>query len=361
MTLLSKYLIKQNLFLLLTILLIGTGIYLLTDLFDRIDDFLETKMSFFAIVAYFVIKIPIIISQILPAVFLIALIIQLNLLTKNKELVALHAGGISPMVLVKFVLLYGLFWAVCQFTFSEVIGVKGDRLAVEIWKEQVRGQDLKGRSVSNLWFIDKSRFFYVSKAYPELAQGEHLRVYILDDDGVTVQEILQAPRFTIEDKNWKLTGASRITVGKLTVEQLPEVTVPIKNNLRAFLLTDAATPPEQLPLWELGSTIKRLEKAGISVEALLTVWHNKLSYACSLIVMGLLGLAISQRTQNIYKGVGLGLLCIFIFYAANTFCNSMGKKGILAPIVGAWATDVVAISLLILILIAPLVQIKKAG
>ena len=103
MTLLSKYLIKQNLFLLLTILLIGTGIYLLTDLFDRIDDFLETKMSFFAIVAYFVIKIPIIISQILPAVFLIALIIQLNLLTKNKELVALHAGGISPMVLVKFV------------------------------------------------------------------------------------------------------------------------------------------------------------------------------------------------------------------------------------------------------------------
>ncbi len=40
MSLLTRYLVRNNLFLLFVILLIGTGLYVLTDLFERLDYFL---------------------------------------------------------------------------------------------------------------------------------------------------------------------------------------------------------------------------------------------------------------------------------------------------------------------------------
>ena len=102
MTLLSRYLIRQNLFLLFAILLMSTGLYLLTDFFERLDNFLESGTSAKMVLIFFSVKIPLIISQILPAVFMLAMVAQMNFLQRSRELIALTAGGISPMALVRF-------------------------------------------------------------------------------------------------------------------------------------------------------------------------------------------------------------------------------------------------------------------
>ena len=95
MSLMSRYLLRQNLFLMFMVLGVGIGLYLLSDLFDRLDDFLEAGVSAKVAITYFVVKTPLIISQILPAVFLIACILQLCIMARSRELVALQAGGIS--------------------------------------------------------------------------------------------------------------------------------------------------------------------------------------------------------------------------------------------------------------------------
>ena len=96
MTLLTRYLLRNNLFLLFAILLIGTGLYVLTDLFERLDYFLDASFGLFSILWFYSLKIPFIAGQILPAVFLIAIIVQFSLMAKARELVALQSGGVSP-------------------------------------------------------------------------------------------------------------------------------------------------------------------------------------------------------------------------------------------------------------------------
>ena len=108
MSLLTRYLLRQNLFLNLTILFAGTCLYLLTDLFERLENFIDAEVSLGLMATFFAMKIPMIISQILPAVFLLAFVIQLNILDRTKELMALQAGGVSPFVLLRFILLYGV-------------------------------------------------------------------------------------------------------------------------------------------------------------------------------------------------------------------------------------------------------------
>ena len=103
MTILYRYLAKQSLFLLFVILLAGTGIYAITDLFENLDHFLENDTGILIVALYIGLKIPNIISQILPAVFFVATILQLNILERSNELTAIRAGGISPSIIIKFI------------------------------------------------------------------------------------------------------------------------------------------------------------------------------------------------------------------------------------------------------------------
>ena len=58
------------------------------------------------------------------------------------------------------------------------------------------------------------------------------------------------------------------------------------------------------------------------------------------IIMGFLALIVSRLTPNIYKAIVLSLVIVFFYYTANTLCGSMGEKGLLSPIVGAWFADI---------------------
>lgn len=346
MKLLPLYLMRQNLFLVLTVLLVGTGLYLLTDLFDRMDEFLDAGIGLSGMLLYFAVKTPSIISQILPAVFLLALVVQLNILERSRELVAIQAGGISYLVLVRFILIYGLVWSGGQLFFSQVAGVQGDRIAGRIWQEEVRGKDLAKRTqVRGLWFTDRDRVLRIGQASPQLKTGTDLLVYDINPAGTGIDAIIQAASFTIHDDFWLLRGVTRLLPASFVREQHTEYRLPITEDLKAFQATESSFHASQLPLWEFGDVIERLQSTGSNVEALRTQWHGKLAYAFSLVVMGLLGLMLSQLTPNVYKAVGGALLCVFLFHALNTFCSSMGEKGILSPPAGAWFADIFVFSL----------------
>jgi lipopolysaccharide export system permease protein len=339
-TILARHLLRQNLFLVLTILLAGTGIYLLTDLFERLDNFLEAGVSLGLIVGFFLLKLPIIISRILPAVFLLALVIQMNLLHRSREQMALEAGGVSPFVLLRFVLVYGLLWACGQFFFSQFLGVAGDRIATDIWQTNIHGSNSSSILLENRWLANDNRLIHFGRAIPALKSGQDLLVYTLDDSGIGIEEILRAKHFAIKARQWDLQEVVRLTPKTFTSEKLDTHILPIRQDIAELqFLTRAGLKGSQLPFWELYATINRLEAAGSNVEALRTIWHSQLAYAASIILMGLLAIVLSGLIQNIYKVIGASLLTIFLVYSLNTFCGTLGEKGLASPALGAWFAD----------------------
>lgn len=363
MSLLTRYLLRQNLFLNLTILFAGTCLYLLTDLFERLENFMDAGASLGLMATFFALKIPMIISQILPAVFLLAFVIQLNILDRTKELMALYAGGVSPFVLLRFIIVYGILWAVGQFFFAQVLGVTGDRVASTIWQSDIRGNDTQTITLRNRWLTDyrgdRARVIHIGMAVPNKEEGSDLLVYLLDNSGVKIDEIIRAESFTIEEKHWNLKGVTRQSPASFSTVELEELVLPIRQNLKGFQLFERhGSKPSQLPLWELGTNIKQLERTGSNVETLRTAWHVKLSYAASIVVMGLLALVVSRLTPNIYKAVGISLLLVFVFYSINTFCVTLGEKGLVSPIIAGWFADALLFTLSLLWLITPWLRQK---
>lgn len=159
MSLLFRYLTKNNAMILLPTLAVGIGLYVLTDLFERLDNFIEAGLSVGMVLTYFVVKMPLVIRRSCPVIFLLSTVIQLCIMARSRELTALQAGGISLGVVANSMILCGIFWGGVQLGFSEYLGVAGERescphLAGRGPQEEPRGNGAEGCLVYG-WGLDR--------------------------------------------------------------------------------------------------------------------------------------------------------------------------------------------------------------
>lgn len=341
MTLLNRYLCKRNLFLLVSILFMATGIYILADLFQLMDNFWSAGLGIGSIAIYFIAKMPMIISQVLPAVFLLSVVVQLSLMNKNREDVALQAGGVSPVRMVKFVLFYGLAWALIQLVFSQALGVYGERTASQLYAKEVKGRNDDSYFIEGLWFTKTPFVVRMGKAWPNQERANEVYVYHLTADGLGIENTYYAKSARSSKKDWILQNVEVVTPPKYSFSKEEQVALPIGQNLHAFKGYERKSSNSEMEIRDLWDNIKRLEAAGTNVEAMRTNFHSRFAYAFSIVAMGLLGLVITMRTSNIYMAVILSLICTFAYYVLNTILTTMGESGKIIPYIAVWTTNVI--------------------
>ncbi len=341
MTLLHRYLLRQNLLLLLACMGVGIGTYILVDVFDRLDDFIEAGLGLRTIFTYFLVKIPLIISQILPAVFLLALLLQLGLMARNREMLALQAHGVAFGRLVLFFVLYALIMSLIQLAFSQLVGVYGEQEAGRIWKEDVRKRQMDRRVLENVWLKEGRYVVKLDKTVPSRQKGEGITVYLLAEEAMAWEQIIRARLFQGSTNGWQLFDVEILNPSGFVVEQREDLHLPLHLDLTAFVAMDPHRDPSQLPLWQLGRIIQELKISGSNVEALRSVYHFKIAYAFSLLVMCLLALSLATVQQNIFVNVLAGLVLTFVYYGLTIVFVSAGQKGFMPAIAAAWIGNVI--------------------
>ncbi|XXJ19645.1 LptF/LptG family permease [Desulfovibrio caledoniensis] len=333
---LSRYLIRQNLYLMAICLTVGTSLYLLSDIFDRLDDFIRAELSAQTILFYFIVKIPLIVSQLMPAVFLLAMVVQLGVLSRSREMLALRAGGVSFAWFIRFFIVYALIWSAGQLVFSQFLGVFGEQEANRIWKEDVRKRQLDELTIRDLWFRDGPFIVLAKEAQPSKSRASDITVYEFTTDNQELIRILNAKKALIDDHGWGLLDVHELDTRTFVTVDRPSQFLSVRQNLSAYAAVELKGDTAQLPLFELSRAIKRLQESGSNVEILQTVWHSKLSYAFSIVVMALLALTLVTFSENVYANIGLSLILIFIQYGVHVVGATAGEKGVLPPIMAAW-------------------------
>lgn len=340
MTLLSRYILRQNAFLLLLMCVIGLGIYVFIDLFDRLDNFLEAGVGAASIGVYYLYSLPFILAQIFPAVFLLALMIQLGLMLRSRELLALEACAVSMGSIVKAVLGLAAILCVVQFLFSQVLGANGHKAASRIWDEEVRNRQTVSKVLRNVWFREGRTLAHMGSVVPSARTGEDLELYVLESgDSGRIREILRAKAFQVTEMGWELASVIRDVPGAFTQDTLPSLRVDLKTDVRGFLTVDPKANLDSLPFWHLGREIGRLRDSGSNLERLLTAWHMKFAYPCSVLVMALVALAILSVFGSLYVIIPAGLVVTFCYHGLFMVFVSAGEKGLLPPVVAAWAAN----------------------
>ncbi|MDZ7761208.1 MAG: LptF/LptG family permease [Desulfovermiculus sp.] len=350
MRIINRYLLWNNVLVMGICLLTCAGIYLLVDVFDRLDRMLEYGASGWEIGVYFGAKIPLILSQILPGVVFLSLAIQISGMHKRREITALEAGGVSFFRLALFVFLLGVFWTGTQVVFSQALGVPGQKMSERVWDSLGEKRGQQESRLFDVWVRDQEFVVHLDTVWPEQQNAAGIRLYDLGQGFMDLRRMVRAEFLRVTGGSWQLRDVQVFDPQTFEYSNQDAMTLPIALDLSSMQIASEDIDPEEMSLWELSAHIDRLRDSGTNVEVLRTAWHLKLSYAFSALVLSVVALVLTRRWENPLLIISIGLGVIFLLFSVHTLGGTWGESGALPPWLGAWLGNMLVGSLAITVL-----------
>jgi lipopolysaccharide export system permease protein len=321
-------------------------IWIMVDLYGNIDDFLEHRTNVFKILYFYLLQVPNMLVQVLPAALLFSVLWTLLSLNRRCELVAFQSGGMAPLWLFSPFFAFAVIWMlILAFDLNWPAAraeVTSERLLL-----QVKGQYAKSNVFVNLPYIDKvnHRIWFFESLDTNQNTAKNLTITQEDAQGHDMM-IYGAHEAMWTGEFWRLSGVKKIVYeangdvqsqGLYEEMDMPDLTTPPKQ------LSLIVSPPEQLTLAQLSEYIKTSTSSQDNLAKYRTEWWYRVLYPFSLIVLMLFALLQGMRTdrRNAVAGV-FGVILVLLAYimVMNVFMAA-GRFNRLPPFVAVIATEVI--------------------
>jgi lipopolysaccharide export system permease protein len=96
MSIVARYLLGQYLRVLALTMIAATTLFLVVDAADRVTSYSQYAPTAGSLLRYYVFRLPRVLTDVYPAVSLLAVLLSLGLLERRRELMALRACGVGP-------------------------------------------------------------------------------------------------------------------------------------------------------------------------------------------------------------------------------------------------------------------------
>ncbi|NLH49430.1 MAG: LPS export ABC transporter permease LptG [Myxococcales bacterium] len=341
MSILTRYVSREFLKLFALCLTALILIYLVFDFIDRAGNFFRGDPSLLHVLLYYVYKIPTIVFQLVPVSVLLAVLLNLANMSRNSEITAMKAGGVSVPRLVAPLVLLSVLIAGGALAVNEFVVPAATTQMKYIQTVHIKGQDwrIKLRD-KNLWYKSPGAIYHIRNFDPALGRLEGLQVFRFNDR-FALTERLDAESAQWANGRWLAFNGIRraFAAGALTAEtpfaetglELPETPDRLKVYKR---------DPEQMSFRELSGYVRELRTEGYDVRKYEVDLHGKISFALVTVIMALLGIpwAIkSGRQGGVAFGIGVAVIIGVAYWIVLGFSLALGRSGALPVIVSAWA------------------------
>jgi lipopolysaccharide export system permease protein len=346
MKIIDKYLVKQFLQTVLFGLLAFTFIFVVIDMVEKVDDFIDQNASFGIILHYYVVFIPEIIKLMTPVAVLFAALFTAGKIANLSELTAIKASGVSLYRFMLPFLITTFFICIVSIYFAGYVVPMANKTKISIEMNNLnKGSAFAG---SNIFFQD-SRTRIVNISFFDAVSNNANRISIQDFDKKDITKMLariDALRLVYDTLNghWiALDGVKRnIFDAQQTAEYFDSLTITDLNFLPADLLTKQQKP-EEMNLDELKELIRSQERAGNDPTRTLIEYYSRFSFPAASLVCIIFGLPISanKRRGGLAVQVGMNILITFIYLSFMKISQAFGKNGALDPLITAWFANLI--------------------
>lgn len=323
-------------------------IYLSIDFFQRIDNFIEDGTAPALIAAYFLYKIPLIVSQITPIAVLLGVLSAFGLMAKNNEITALKSGGISLHYLLLPVVVIGICLTLVLFVFSEVVVpisvVKANRI-----EEMQSGAAMKTSRGKNIWIRGDQSITHISYYNPadQVLSGISIAYF---NKNFSLTRRINARSGKYIDGNWVFFDCL-IQQHLDSPEEDHEVLFKEENicqiDLQPADLVRVEKESEEMPFYDLYQYIQKVENEGYDASKYRVDFYAKTAFPCICFILSLFGagLALKGSTkEGMMISFAYGILTVFIYWSFYSFCLSLGYGNVLPPMLSAWIANLIFIS-----------------
>ncbi|MBI2524828.1 MAG: LPS export ABC transporter permease LptG [Candidatus Rokubacteria bacterium] len=344
--LLDRYLLREYLKFLGIGLAIGAVLFVVVDLLQTLDRFLRVKPPLAYILQHFAFRLPGALYDGLPIVVLMATVFLFLSLTRQRELDALKAAGVSLYRVSLPVLLLTAGVSLGAVTFQETLLPGLNARAEEVDRVKIRGglpRHLQKRN--QIWYRSSdTRFFRMELLDPVEQSAEGLLVLEIDPS-FRLTTRLDARKARWRGSAWELSdGVLREITGQNRVESqaFTRTTAQMPETMDDF--TSVQKPPDAMSFRELRSYVTKLQESGHHVGKYVVGLYSKLSFPVIHVIMALVAIPfalVAPRSGGRAAGVGVALVISVGYWVVHSMALAFAKADLLPPILAAWTANIV--------------------
>lgn len=336
-------------------LLVFVTIFLAVDFLSFAVRFADAGTD--ALIRYYSYFTPSIIYQLLPVACLLATVFTLSTLNRNSELVALYSVGMSlARVSAPILVLVALISAFSFWLSDRVLPRFEQKKNYVYYVELKKTPGLYSTVTTNrIWYRSENVLFNIKTLNAEEAKAQGLTLYYFDPAWNLVQQIT-AENVELDGSEWKL---SKGTVTLFLEDSSFPLTKTfdskvIQLNEDVADLQSSARASDIMSLKELRKFIAKNKEAGLDTLRYEVDYQAKFGFAFAAFVMSLMGIPFSvknQRSGGAFLNIGICVGLAFLYWASYSSSITLGKHGVLYPVVAAWAPNLIMLFLAIFFLL----------
>jgi LPS export ABC transporter permease LptF/LPS export ABC transporter permease LptG len=313
--------------------------------FELLDDIARHRVPFLIVVDYFRYLTPYLIYNLAPLAALVAVLVTLGVMSKNNEIVACKASGISLYRLSVPLLFAGLALASSMIMLDETYLPYANQRQ-DALRNQIKGRPPQTYTQPQRWIFGENAKIYNYDLF-DPAQNLFGGLSVIEiDPTFQIRRRVFATRATWSDsqKLWVLEGGwvRDFADGAITrYDRFPVTSLPELSEPPTYFHREVRQA-SQMSLGTLRRYIDELHKAGFDVATLTVQWHVKLAFPLIAPIIMLLAIpfALLVGTRGAVGGVALGVAIGIIYWTAARLLEAMGGVGQLPPFLAAWSTDI---------------------
>jgi len=342
----DRYLIRQYLGFLGIGALVGAVLIAVVDLLQTLDRFLRAKPPFTTILEHFLYRMPGELYKGLPMIVLIATVFMFLSLTRQRELDAFKAAGISLYRASLPILLVAAGISVMAVIFQETALPDINAKAEEVDRVKIRGQLPRHlQRQTQIWYRSSdTRFFRMALLDPVGKSMEGLIVMDISRDFRLVDR-LDARLAQWTPQGWRLTDGVFRYVGpqnKVSSEIFDTRSMSMPEHIDDFIQVQNA--PDTMSFLELRAYVSRLREGGHRVNRYLVQLYSKLSFPLVHVIMALVAIPfalVSPRSGGRAVGIGVAIVIAVGYWVVHSVALAFAQADLLPAALAAWTANII--------------------
>ncbi len=339
----SMYLCREYLRLFFFSLSFLLALSLLVDFFDRFSSLVKNDPDFLTVLRYFLFKLPLFVTQAVPAAALSGSLLSLGLLTRNKELLALKSCGISVSQMATPLLITSLFLSASAWIWNEKVVPFSFQKSRYINTVEIRQRTFKGLfDERGFWYHGEQSFYHVTHFDPRRNALAGITVYRLNKN-YQVSSLIEVRKAVWEGQRWVLEGVKETTFDVGNTEPQYVIGELLQETPGDFSLV--AMKAEEFSSHSLERRIDSLRQKGLDTTEYMVDLRLKAALPFATFVMTLLGVALGlpgAKQLSLPSALTAAFLIGFGYWVFLALTVSLGHAGVLPPVPAAWLANVTA-------------------
>ncbi|MBT5354055.1 MAG: YjgP/YjgQ family permease [Flavobacteriales bacterium] len=353
----DRYIIKKFLVTFFYSLLLLLLIVIVIDFSEKIDDFIQSNLSFFTIMSeYYLHFIPYFANLFSPLFIFISVVFFTSRLADNSEIIAIFNSGMSFKRFLRPFIISAVFLSVLSFILGSYVIPISNKYRIDFENKYIKKQKKKLAKGIHLQKT-KNHYYYLHQYNHKRNIGYKFSIENFENGKLKNKLRSEYIQWNEETKKWTLNKYEIRTFHENGETITPSKKLRKTTDTTLMLLpSDFIVQPNLAETMNLNELNKNIESETIKSSGKSKFYkiekHKRIAFPFAIIILTIIAVSLSSKKKKsgIGTNMGLGLLISFSYILFFQFSSTLSINGNLEPWIAVWIPNILYVFLGILLL-----------